>query len=195
MAETGLTEKIYTDDASLLDGFIYRDEEALAEAERKYGKRMLAVAKQITGSDADAEECVSDALYRAWCAIPPAKPCSLRYYLIRAVRNSAVNLCKSRTTAKRGGETIPLQELEELLPGDGDPAARLEQKELTAALNEFLAGLPREKQAIFLRRYFYLQSTAEIAKSCGISESKVRTTLTRLRKALKNELRQKQLLP
>ena len=185
---------LYETDRDLLRGFQNREEEALAAADRIYGARLRAVAKAITGSAEDAEECASDALLGAWNAIPPAAPENLLYYLVRAARNAAYNKLRQAKSAKRRGELLPLDELEELLPGGEDPAARLEQKELTAAVDRFLSSLPKEKRAIFLRRYFYGQSTREIAAACGIGESKVRTTLCRLRKALREELERSELI-
>ena len=56
------------------------------------------------------------------------------------------------------------------------------------ALNGFLGTLDREKRGIFLRRYWYGDSIRDIATRCGAGESKVKTTLYRLRKDLKDYL-------
>lgn len=52
----------------------------------------------------------------------------------------------------------------------------------------FLGGLDAEKRNIFVRRYWYLDSVADIAKRYGISESKVKTTLFRCRNRLREHL-------
>ena len=46
----------------------------------------------------------------------------------------------------------------------------------------------QEKRIIFMRRYFYLDSITEIAERLGIKESKVKTTLFRTRKELREYL-------
>ena len=56
--------------------------------------------------------------------------------------------------------------------------------ELRRILERFLEGLSKESRLIFLRRYLYVESVAEIAQRYGISESKVKTQLHRTRKKL-----------
>ena len=51
-------------------------------------------------------------------------------------------------------------------------------------ISGFLRDLPEETRRIFLRRYWYCDSTADIAARLGISEAKVRVTLHRTRKKL-----------
>ena len=52
-------------------------------------------------------------------------------------------------------------------------------------ISEFLRTLPEGTRNIFLRRYWYCDATADIAKRYGIGESKVRVTLHRMRTKLK----------
>ena len=71
-------------------------------------------------------------------------------------------------------------------PGPG--RRRLEENELREAINGFLAKLPEEQRNLFLRRYWYLDSIADIARRFACSESKVKTTLLRCRKRLREHL-------
>lgn len=64
----------------------------------------------------------------------------------------------------------------------------MEDMVLQEALNRFLGTLGEEKRNVFLRRYWYLDSVAEIAKRFGMSQSKVKTMLFRTRKQLKEYL-------
>ena len=57
-------------------------------------------------------------------------------------------------------------------------------------INGFLESLAEEKRHIFLRRYWYLDSVSAIAERFSISESKVKTTLYRLRGQLRDYLEQ-----
>ena len=59
---------------------------------------------------------------------------------------------------------------------------------LRTAINDFLGKLDEEKRNMFVRRYWYLDSVADIAKRYGISESKVKTTLFRCRNRLREHL-------
>lgn len=58
-------------------------------------------------------------------------------------------------------------------------------EEIGRMINNFLAGLTEEKRLIFMRRYWYGDSIECISKRYCISESKVKTTLFRLREKLK----------
>ena len=58
------------------------------------------------------------------------------------------------------------------------------------ALNGFLGTLDREKRVMFLRRYWFGDPIRDIAARCAVGESKVKTTLFRLRKDLKTYLEQ-----
>ena len=55
-------------------------------------------------------------------------------------------------------------------------------------LSSFVKQLPIGKRQMFLRRYWLGQSVAELAKTMGISQSKVKTELHRTRKALRSYL-------
>lgn len=54
-------------------------------------------------------------------------------------------------------------------------------------MNQFLKELPKEDRIIFLRRYWYCESTAEIARHCGTRQYKVRRILRCLRARLTRE--------
>ena len=45
---------------------------------------------------------------------------------------------------------------------------------------------------IFLRRYYYLQNTAEIAEAFGIRENHVRSILSKTRKKIKKTIKEKE---
>ncbi len=60
--------------------------------------------------------------------------------------------------------------------------------ELRRVLEAFLDALPQESRLIFLRRYLYVDSVADIAARYGIGESKVKTQLHRTRTKLRTYL-------
>ena len=65
------------DDSEIVELFWRRDQRAVDETAARYGAYCRAVAGRVLSSPQDAEECVNDALYRAWAAIPPPRPGSL----------------------------------------------------------------------------------------------------------------------
>ena len=60
----------------------------------------------------------------------------------------------------------------------------MEAKELGMLLDRFLRTLTPENQMVFLRRYWYVDTIAEIAARYGISESAVQMRLNRTRARL-----------
>lgn len=72
----------------------------------------------------------------------------------------------------------------ELCIPDSRQSEAADREEIKAVLESFLTSLPQESRLIFLRRYLYVDTIAEIAARYGISESKVKTQLHRSRKKL-----------
>ena len=174
-------------DQDIIALYFDRNEQAIAETDKSYGKVCMQVSMNILDSRPDAEECVSDAYLKLWNNIPPNRPQNLGLYLTKIVRNLALNRRKAEQVAKRGGGQYPvaLEELSEVL-------ASVERVEdiwaagyLREQINRFLGTLPKDKRILFLMRYWYMDSIETIAKAGGITQSKVKMTLLRLRRDLK----------
>ena len=178
------------DDRQIIALYNERSEAALSETAKKYGRYCRTVAYNILMNEEDSEECVNDTWLKAWEAIPPRCPDSLAAFLGKITRNLALNRYKHKNREKRGGgrTMLVLEELAECVPGADSTEEAVEEALLTEVLNGFLAELPTEKRKIFMRRYWYLSSVREIAEEYGLSESKVKMTLLRLRSKLKTVL-------
>ena len=59
---------------------------------------------------------------------------------------------------------------------------------LRDAVNSFLASLPGDQRILFVRRYWYMSTLGDIARGYGLPLGTVKSTLSRLRKRLKNHL-------
>lgn len=178
------------EDSRIVELFWARDERAIEEAARRHGGLCRALALRVLGDLRDAEECVSDALLAAWDSIPPARPEKLSAYLARLTRNHALKRCRDRSRLKRGGREYDLayEELDECLTGRESVEGTLERRELSTAIAAFLRTLPRTERQLFLCRYWYFDSIAELSRSFGFSESKVKSMLGRSRSKLRRYL-------
>ncbi len=174
-------------DSDIVGLFFSRDRHALDETQARYGAYCFTVANNILESAPDAEECVNDMLLAAWNSIPPVRPQNLRLYLAKLVRNAAVNRYNRRLAEKRGGgETaLVLEELSECIPGREDPLLRIEAKELGKAISAFVETLPKREGAILIRRCFFAEPIASIAKRFLISENNASVILSRTRAKLR----------
>ena len=81
-------------------------------------------------------------------------------------------------------------ELAEVVPSGEDVEKRLEMKELTQAVRAFLDRIDETQAQVFLSRYWYIASIAEIAEKFGFTESKVTAMLHRTRTALRRYLKE-----
>ena len=177
------------EDRQIVDLFWQRSEEAIAKTQEKYGKYCRYIAKNILGSDEDAEECVNDTYVKVWNSIPPNRPVRLSAFIGKVTRNIALNRASYKNAKKRSGQTeLVLDELLECVPATESTEQAVEEKLLVEVLNRFLHELPIEKRMMFLRRYWYLSSIKEIAEDYEISEGKVKMTLLRIRNKLKQTL-------
>ncbi len=178
------------EDRDILDLLQKRDEAALRETKEKYGAYCLAVARNILGSEEDAEECLSDALLKLWNAVPPAEPKDLRAYLAKLTRGVAIDRLRAAGAQKRGGGegSLALDELGECVFGAGDAESEVMARALGEAVDRFLRRQNARDRALFVRRYFFAEGCAEIARRFGMRENSVSAALMRLRRRLRNDL-------
>ena len=184
------------DDSGIVDLYFRRSERAIQETDAKYGGYCYQIANNILSNREDSKECVSDTYLAAWHAIPPKRPAMLSAFLGKIARHLAIDRWRSRDAKKRGGSEVCLA-LEELEGCVADPRTTegiFDSRELSRAVNRFLAGLPDTERSVFLCRYWYLDSVKEIAAFFGFSESKVASMLLRLRKRLRTQLEKEGLL-
>ena len=181
------------EDSEIIRLYWQRSEQAIEESEQKYGVYCRAIARNILQSPEDAEETISDTWLRAWNVIPPQKPDRLSAFFGRITRNLAFDRWRKQTAEKRGGGALEevLEELAECVSGSGSAEEAVENRELGAALNGFLASLPRVKRRLFLGRYWYARSVKDLAKQSGMTEGAVSVTLHRLRGRLKSYLEER----
>ena len=171
-------------DSQIIALFWERSEDAIRETDAVYGRKLYAISDKILHSNQDAEESVSDTYMRAWDTIPPQRPNYFFAYLAKICRNCSLSRLQWNSAAKRNAEVVSLtQEMENCIP-DRSYERKLEGEEIGRVLNAFLDSISLESRLIFMRRYWYTDSIAEIAARYSISEGKVKTQLHRTRNKL-----------
>lgn len=177
-------------DMDILTLYWERNEQAIAESAKSYGGYCESIAFHILHNREDSDECVNDTWLRAWNAIPPSRPNRLAVFLGTITRNLALDKWKHKNAMKRGrGEMeLALDELVECIPAAHSTEDAVEAAELERMLNDFLHMLPERDCNIFLRRYWYVEEYAEIAKRYHMKLNTVKTSLFRTRGRLREYL-------
>ena len=177
------------EDSRIIELYWERDERAISQTEKKYGKYCHSIAMGILRNELDAEECVSDTYLRVWEAIPPHRPERLPSFIGRITRNVSINRYIRDRAQKRNGFTeVIFDEVAEIVPDPESAADAMDDRIISDAINAFLATLPKRTRIIFVRRYWYMSTVADIADALGLSESNVKVTLLRTRKKLRAHL-------
>lgn len=181
------------EDTKIVQLYWDRDPDAIVHTADKYGNYCNTIAVHILGNQEDAEECVNDTYMGAWRAMPPHRPMILSTFLGKITRNLAFNRYKQIHADKRGGGQLSevLDELVECVPGTGNVEQELEYDQLVEAIDAFLDMLSTEKRVMFVRRYWYNDSMAEIAVRVGKKEKAVSKVLERIRRDLRHCLEER----
>lgn len=178
------------EDSQIIELYWQKSADAISETASKYGTYCFTIADNILHSAEDSEECVNDTWLHAWNAIPPQRPHVLRMFLAKIARNLAFDRFHARNAEKRGGGemNLVLDELEECLNSGVNTEAVYEAKELRQCIRRFVRALPERDGNVLVRRYFFADSIADIAKRYALTENNVMVILSRTRKKLKAHL-------
>ena len=178
------------DDAAIVGLYWKRDEAAIIETERKYGRYLTKIAFNILADIEDSRESVNDTYLKAWTSVPPHKPSILSTYLGKITRQNSIDIRRKRGSKKRRDSeyTLSLSELAECVSMGDSPEQEFELKLLSNAINAYLRTLSPEARNVFVGRYYFADSIKEIATYHDMGESKIKSMLYRTRLGLKTHL-------
>ena len=160
-----------------------RDERGAGELLRRYAPLMRYIIAPILPDGRDAEECLSETAARVWDKIDAFDPArgSWTAWLTALTRNTALNMAR-----RRSADT---EELTETLPSpEPTPEEALLRRERAETLKRALAALPQGDRMLFYRKYYYRQTTAQIARELSLTERAVEGRLYRIKKTLRGRL-------
>ena len=158
---------------------------AMEQFQTAFTPLLRYIISPILSDERDREECLSDVFLLVWDAIgsyDPAKA-SLTTWLTHLARNTALNRRRSNVRRREDGC------LDETLPDAADgPEQSAIRAETAKALWDAVGRLGKLERELFLRKYYYYQSTAQIAAELGMTLRGVEGRLYRVRKRLQDEL-------
>ena len=177
------------EDQTIIALFHARSEQAISALIAKYGASVRRITANILRDPLDVEESTNDTYFRIWNAIPPQVPKSLKAFSCAVARNTALDRFHANTAQKRNSfYDAALDELADCLAAPTDVEAEVEAKELAAAINRFLATLPKADRQMFLCRYYLADPVFLIAAKLGMKSGQVSLRLFRLREKLRKFL-------
>ncbi len=182
-------------DEKIIEMFFERCEEGIKALEEKYGNICMKLSYNILDNYDEAEECVNDAYLAFWNSVPPERPESVSAYLCRIVRNISLSRYRKNNAQKRGSShTMSLEELSEIIPSSDTVESEIDLSVLTSETEAFLDTLSHENSVVFVLRYFFGYTYKEISLRTGLREKTISVRLSRIRKALKKYLEEREVL-
>ena len=167
------------DDKQLMAQIAAGDQAALQTLLRRHGPLLQYILKPILTDPREREECLADISLRLWQRAGDYAPERGQFvpWLTVLARNMALNRARRE------------EPLDETMPhGDGSAEEALLQKDRREQIRMAIQSLSREEEQLFFRKYYYCQSTAQIAAELGITERAAEGRLYRLRQRLRNLL-------
>ena len=159
-----------------------KNEDGLTALSTHYGPLMRYIIAPILHDPRDQEDCLAEVVLRVWDNIDSYDPRkgSWKAWLTAITRNTALNHVRALSRHTADG-ALP----DDLPSCDPTPEEKILQQERQRVLENALSQLSSRDRLLFYRKYYYLQSTAQIAAEMGITERAVEGRLYRLRKKLR----------
>ena len=184
------------DERAMVERLRAGDELAFELLIRRYGGRMLAVARRFLRDEEDARDAVQEAFISAVRGLDRFEgEAQLGTWLHRIVVNAALMKVRAR---KRKPEE-PIEALLPVYQEDGHPVepfrswaepadAAMERREVRAIVRRCIDRLPETYRTVLLLRDIEGLDTEETAKVLGITPNAVKIRLHRARQALRTLL-------
>ncbi|MCD8014000.1 MAG: sigma-70 family RNA polymerase sigma factor [Lachnospiraceae bacterium] len=166
-----------------------RDQKSIELVAERYGRLLRYIAVTILRDrETEIEECINDVYLKIWthgCEFDYEKA-SFRTYIKAVTRNTALNYLRK---LRRLEELEGLDEEDTLQSEYIDYAQNVEQRmifqEEIQTLERILGDMKKKDRELVLRRFYYLQSSRQIAEAMGMSENAVDSKVSRLKKKIR----------
>lgn len=174
------------DDLELLERLKGGDSDAFEALWIRYAGMVAYIVRGILPDPHETEECLARIRVKLWEKLPnyQEETASLSTWLTAVCRNAAYD--RLRQLQRQAQHTAPLTDR----TPDPSPAPEeaLLRQERLERLKKALNTLRDSDRRLFYRKYYYLQSTAQIAAELGLSRRAVEGRLYRIRTRLQKLL-------
>ena len=174
------------DDLDLLAGLKHGDQGAFETLLVRYNGMMAYIVRGILSGPQETEECLAQIRAKLWEKLSGYQEdrASPAAWITAICRNAAYD--RLRTLQRQTEQTASLEDwMPDPAPSPEDLVLRQERRE---RLKKALNALRDSDRRLFYRKYYYLQSTAQIAAELGLSQRAVEGRLYRVRARLQKLL-------
>lgn len=152
-----------------------------------YSSYIYTILKNSINNNEDIEELISDVFMAVWYNYKNLEPnMKLKPYLIGITKNLVK---KKYRELSNNVSTCDISDFDNLSEAFTNISDVVEESEKSRVILRKLNELKYEEKQIFIMFYYNSQKVKEIAEVLGVSKSKVKMTLHRVRKKLKSELK------
>lgn len=170
-----------------LNDFLNNDVLNIEKIITTYSSYIYTIIKKCIGNNEDIEELISDVFIALWNNYKRLEPSlELKPYLAGITKNL---IKKKYRELSNNIQYCDISGYESIAEDKIDASIVAEQSEKNKYIIRILNELKAEEKHIFIMFYYNSKKVKEIAEVLGISKSKVKTTLHRVRKKLKSELK------
>lgn len=161
------------------------DENTAKEFLHKYTPLIIYVITPILKNEQDRDDCVSEVIFKAWKNIETYDSSKGNFtgWLTAISRNTALNYKK---------KIIHTENIDDfqntLVSPEPTPEEVIISNENKKLILRAIDTLPSKDRNLFYRKYYYLQSTSQIAREMGLTERAVEGRLHRAKKRLQKLL-------
>ena len=178
-------------DEEIIDLYWAREERAIKETDKKYGKYLYTIAYNIIHDNLDCEECLNDTYLGTWNRIPPQRPNAFQIFLSKIMRNIAVDKYRKNRAQKNipSELVVSLDEFDECVLGTPSVEEEYAIRQISKVLSNFLRDSDEKDEFMFICRYYYADKLSTIADMLGVNEKTVYRALLRMREELGEKLK------
>lgn len=169
----------------IIELLLQKNEAGMDALLKHYEPLLRYIIAPILHNRQDQEDCLVEVTMRIWEKIDQynQQRGSWNAWLTAVARNAALNHTRTISYHNRA------EEISENMPSPNPtPEEAVMEQERQTAVNHALGQLSPKERLLFYRKYYYLQSTAQIAAELGMTERAVEGRLYRLKKRLRKIL-------
>jgi RNA polymerase sigma-70 factor (ECF subfamily) len=188
-----MAEREQLDDRALVARILEGETDRFTELVGRYEKRIVNYVYRITRRYEDAHDLAQDIFVKVYLALDRFDPkYQFSTWLFRIAQNSAIDALRKKTVTE-----VPLSRPTDDEPGGKErefadagisPYRALKNKQLSAAIDKAVEGLPPDYRELIQLRHFAELSYEEIATMKKLPLGTVKNKLFRARNLLKDEL-------